>query len=362
MEYNSAVELKESFKSDFVKEHLSAAAVARIEAVTGKGQRIEANAAALPADQRLSVGLSKTAEKRAGTDYQIELRVQREGGLAHRAAEKFKEKAQGEANIEIIPRIEAPSINLVDETLKGEGLDNSRSDPLRIGVSVSHTDGPTGTLGAFVETKDGDAILSNCHVLAPGSGADVKDFIYHPGSVDVAILVARLRIGALSDFTAFTKKKANDADAAIALLLSGCDHDGNTIPQKCKHPHAGKRLKSVIKMTDLRPQQQVSKIGRTTSCTTGSVSAIALDNVPVDIPGVGIVSFRNVIEIRSESTDAPFTMPGDSGSIVFTSDGLAPVGLHFAGEYKTHEGKKLKVSYACDLDAVLAALGATWIK
>ena len=360
MELNSAVELKETFKSEFLKVHLSSAAVAKIEAVTGKGNRVEASAAALPPDQRLSVGLSKVEEKRGG-DYQIELRVQREGGLAHRAAEAFKEKARGEANVEVIPRIEAPSINLVQDTVKDGSPDEEPKAPLRIGLSVSHGDGPTGTLGAFVETKEGDAILSNCHVLAPGT-ADLKDFVFHPGGADVATLVARLRIAALKDFTAFTKKKANQVDAAIALLLDGREHDGNKIPEDCGHAQAGKRLKTIIKMTDLRPQHRVSKIGRTTKCTSGKISAIALDNVPVDIPGVGIVSFRNVVEIRSESATSPFTMPGDSGSIVFTDDDLAPFGLHFAGEYKTQEGKKLKVSYACDLEAVLKALGATWIK
>ena len=73
-------------------------------------------------------------------------------------------------------------------------------------------------------------------------------------------------------------------------------------------------------------------------------------------------SFSNIIEIRSHSVAKPFTMPGDSGSIVFTDDELAPFGLHFAGTYKLSENIKYKISYACDLQTALAAVGAKWLK
>jgi hypothetical protein len=54
-----------------------------------------------------------------------------------------------------------------------------------IGVSVSHKDGPSGTLGAFVECDDGDAILSASHVLALSGTAGRNAVICHPGGSDL---------------------------------------------------------------------------------------------------------------------------------------------------------------------------------
>jgi hypothetical protein len=359
MNLSNAKELKEKFKQEFVRQHLPSAALARIEGLSGAA-RFEANAGTLPPDKRLAVGFSKTSASRPH-DYRIELRVQRSDSLAQRAAEEFKEQAKGEANIESIPRIEAPSVSLVKEHVKGGSAKNKPSpDALRIGVSVSHPDGPTGTLGAFVASKDGDAILSNAHVLAPGR-ADQQDHIYHPGGAIVQRLIAGMRIATLREFTIFAKDQSNDIDAAIAVLLSRVTHDGNMIPKDSGHPKRGKRLKNPIDMSDLAAQQRVNKVGYT-GYTTGIVSAIALDNVAVDIPGCGVISFSNVMEIRSLAPSKPFTMPGDSGSIVFTENELAPFGLHFAGAYKTHESEALKVSYACDLKTALDALSVSWLK
>lgn len=358
MKLNSAQELKEKFKKEFVEDHLAGSAAAKVEALTG-ANRIEASSAVLPVDQRLSVGLSKKDTR--AEDYQIELRIQREGGRAHRAAEKFKKEASDEANIEIVPRIEAPSVSLVEEETKGS---RTGVEPLRIGVSVSHRDGPTGTLGAFISTKKGDGILSNAHVFSPGTTeTETNEYIFHPGSADARRLIQSMRVAKFCEATEFFKKKANDTDAATALLLEKWrDHDGNVIPKGCGHEKEGRRLGRVITMGQLRPQQSVSKIGRTTDARSGKISAIALDNVPIEVPGLGVLSFSNVIEIRSVLANRPFTMPGDSGSVVFTDDDLAPFGLHFAGTYKSSDDVKFKISYACDLETALTAVGAEWLR
>jgi hypothetical protein len=72
--------------------------------------------------------------------------------------------------------------------------------------------------------------------------------------------------------------------------------------------------------------------------------------------------FDDVIEVTWKSTKEPFSKPGDSGSLVFTKNGIVAVGLHFAGGVKrTNNGKTLGVSYSCDLEAVLKAHQASLI-
>src|ERR1043166_5141153 len=41
---------------------------------------------------------------------------------------------------------------------------------------------------------------------------------------------------------------------------------------------------------------------------------------------------------------------------------LAPFGLHFAGTYKSSDDVKFKISYACDLETALTAVGAEWVR
>ena len=70
--------------------------------------------------------------------------------------------------------------------------------------------------------------------------------------------------------------------------------------------------------------QAIMKVGRTTSLTTGTVSAI---NVTVNV-GYSYGTARFVGQIMTSSS---FCKSGDSGSLVVTSTGNNPVGLLFAG-------------------------------
>ncbi len=100
----------------------------------------------------------------------------------------------------------------------------------------------------------------------------------------------------------------------------------------------------------LQRDMVMCKIGRTTCYTRGVLRAVDLDRVPVNVPGEGILLFKNVIEIRSLTTDKPFSLPGDSGSLVFTEDGLEAIGIVFSGGWR-EDG--YKVSYVCKLEPIL---------
>jgi hypothetical protein len=309
-------------------------------------------------ESRLAVGYS---EKSKG-DFQLELRVQRKQGAAYQRALSFKEQAKQEANIEEIPQIEIPTKTAVFEAGDKPRL-VAYSRPLHIGLSVGHNDGGAGTLGAFVADGDGnECILSNNHVLAPTKEADAKDSIYQPGRPDQSPLRIQHLIARLSDATVLAKDIRNEADSAIAILVSGMNHESNKIPTGYSYPMEGEMITepndeaSMLEL--LNKDEIVCKIGRTTGYTEGRISAVALDNVPVKT-AMGNMLFDNVIEINWESQRKPFSLPGDSGSLVFTRSGRIAVGLHFAGGRRKRDGKLVGVSYSCNIMTVLKAHNAS---
>jgi len=85
-------------------------------------------------------------------------------------------------------------------------------------------------------------------------------------------------------------------------------------------------------------ETELAKIGRTTGYTVGILNAFSLDNVSVSVPGIGLVSFDNCIEVRWKAVDQAFTKPGDSGAVVFTVKSRKAVGLHFAGVEVQRDG------------------------
>ncbi len=79
----------------------------------------------------------------------------------------------GKRFIEIIPYVEIPTkAEILDASVFRSYGGNKR--PLHIGLSVGHTDDSPGSLGAFLETGDGVAILSNSPVLALSGRAEKK--------------------------------------------------------------------------------------------------------------------------------------------------------------------------------------------
>ncbi len=98
----------------------------------------------------------------------------------------------------------------------------------------------------------------------------------------------------------------------------------------------------------------VRKLGRTTGLTNGRISAVALDDVGVDME-TGIAVFDNQIEIESTREGKPFCLGGDSGSLIVDSDNLAAA-LLFAG---SDEGGAwdLGLTFANPIGAVITALG-----
>jgi hypothetical protein len=91
------------------------------------------------------------------------------------------------------------------------------------------------------------------------------------------------------------------------------------------------------------------KVGRTTGVTKGTVTAVALDDVPVRLDPSTVAYFDDQIEIQGDS--GAFSEGGDSGSLIL-DQANNPFGLLFVGSTVT--GK----TYANVLNTVLQLIDA----
>ncbi|MGH9117884.1 MAG: hypothetical protein ACRD0A_08395 [Acidimicrobiales bacterium] len=204
-----------------------------------------------------------------------------------------------------------------------------RIRPIEPGASVSHVDVTAGTIGTFVRRPTVAApgaveLLSNNHVLADENEAELGDQILQPGAFDGGT-VADDVIGRLAAFTPIDPDGVNLVDCALSSIddevgwsLGTFDDDGGLTG-----------LFDLDDETDETEIPPVAKHGRTTGRTTGTITAIELDNLRVQYDA-GVVRFDDQIEVQG--TGGPFSQGGDSGSLVLTAGGGArAVGLLFAG-------------------------------
>lgn len=177
----------------------------------------------------------------------------------------------------------------------------------------------TGTIGGFPKLPNGTTVLlSNNHVIGgdfPGYhfGA-VGDKLVQPGTLDNGDIVNDI-VGTLQKkITLADNSTGNKVDAAYGYIDSSVQISANGL---CNYP-INKSVSPVIGM-------KIKKAGRTTGCTTGTVTALDV-NIGTNY-GSGTAKF-----IQQFQTSANFTQAGDSGSVVVTDDGNNnAVGLLYAG-------------------------------
>src|SRR5207244_13647494 len=86
-----------------------------------------------------------------------------------------------------------------------------------------------------------------------------------------------------------------------------------------------------------RPGMAVTKAGRTTGVTSGTIRAIRVRGVQVNYgtrQNPIIATFDNAITVTA-AAGAPFSKPGDSGSVILDKHSGRPVALLFAGDEVT---------------------------
>lgn len=272
-------------------------------------------------------------------DYRLAIRVSSQEDERDELVKLLRDKASGEVDLRVTGGIEVrPAADSVSRL------------PLAIGTSTGHYRCTAGTIGFFAKRQSDGALglVSNNHVIAANDDGQEGDDILVPGPADRGR--RPLHIVALLDGT-YPRLHANQlfVDCAFGRLVRGAPAEPLSIAKN-------QRLQSsTVKAADMI---EVEKVGRTTGRTRGRVSAFELDDVDVGY-SFGALWFNNQIEI--ESLDhAPFSRPGDSGSLIFTSGGLQPVGLLFASSVigGTYDSG---LTYANPIDDVLTALGVTFI-
>jgi hypothetical protein len=243
----------------------------------------------------------------------------------------IKAAAQGEVSIKSVGRV-------VKQQLM------ARVRPLQIGYSVGHFKITAGTIGGFVSSQvageQGVFILSNNHVLADENQAQPGDAILQPGAADNGQDPADV-VASLTRFVPLTVTGKNSTDVAVALVAAGIGVDAQTLQ--------GLGALAGVRVTPLESGEPVWKVGRTTGLTQGTVSATELDDLTVQYD-IGDLVFDNQIEISPAVAGQPFSMGGDSGSLIVDAQRNA-VALLFAGN-------DVDATYANPIAAVLAGIQA----
>lgn len=220
-----------------------------------------------------------------------------------------------------------------------------RSRPVLGGCSVSpEKKNYSGTAGCVVTSQGNDYMLSNNHVLAFFNTVPKDTPIIQPGGGDSGKAtdnVAKLKAYVPLVVAEGTSPVENVADAAIALYGASDIYSAKLKKTATENYNLAGPVAAPVHDTP------VQKSGRTTGYTTGKITAVnGIHSVTYDGKQY---KFKEVIQITSDSS-APFSSPGDSGSVISTVAGNHPVGLLFAGNGGT--------TYANCMSSVLTALKA----
>lgn len=308
------------------------------EPFAGLGAR-QAPDVSVPAGRAGEVALAQPglalgiAAGRTPNDYRLAVRIQHRDLIGSAKLEAIQQAARNEVDIQYIG------------LLKKRQAQRQRVRPLRIGYSVGHTAITAGTIGAFVRTAfdPRPRLLSNNHVLADEDRAAVGDAIIQPGRFDGGD-IATDRIATLERFQALTVTEVNHVDAALALLLEDVDFSMDI--DELGRPCGLAAPEEVV---------HVAKVGRTTGLTRGAITAIEVDNVVVEF-ATAQLRFDNQIEMAGPGQ--PFSLGGDSGSLIVDGADARAVGLLFAGS-DLGGPHDTGVTYANPLTAVFERLDIT---
>lgn len=210
--------------------------------------------------------------------------------------------------------------------------------PVRCGVSVGQVNVTAGTIGCLVVRNNKHlCILSNNHILANVNQATPGDRILQPGPADGGVNPSD-GIAILEDFIPLNAFGPNLVDAAVAhTAFEFVD------PRHMTYTLNPEPATVTLGMT-------VMKNGRTTQSTLGTVTDIGINNVRVGYETGLVASFNNQIVVRGIG-GGPFSLPGDSGSLIVTANTKRPVALLFAGSNDSRQ------TYANPIGAVIQALG-----
>jgi hypothetical protein len=227
------------------------------------------------------------------------------------------------------------------------------------GSSCATATGFPGTLGALVTRNgpDGLFILSCSHVLAACDVIRRGMPILAPAPDDakpegaLPLSIARLTKTMAMQHGHYSHENLCEIDAAVGKVV---DPEHLTSWQGTNDEFGYDTPANVL---DPSFPMKIKKFGRTTGLTHGFITGIGAGNMAVPYEAKtfkGTMWFKNHVAVATNSKN-PFALPGDSGSLVVTEDGLAAVGLLFSISGK---GDK---AYIIPIRRVLEAFEATLV-
>jgi hypothetical protein len=346
--FGDALEALESFRADLVDEQMNAdIPVAQAMAFRSAG------GATAPSPVRnvhaTGVGVRGNDDAPGANDFVIKVYVFDEAEVPSAAADPFFKRAGQGVDVEIeqlpIQIAFSPTIRRARASTRAQAGTPSQHQqhrrPVPAGVEIGPLGGNfVGTLGCFVRRGPGESgplfALSNNHVLADVNRFPLGTRHTQPLSANAADV-----IGTLSDFEPIRfpapgSQPRNVLDAAIASVT---DPAQVVLGRMLNIPNYRPQLLAP------RPGMGVTKAGRTTGVTTGTIRAIRVRGVQVNYgtrQNPIIAVFDNAITITGAG-GAAFSNPGDSGSVILDRESGRPVALLFAGDSRT--------TTACDLAA-----------
>lgn len=259
----------------------------------------------------------------------------------------------GDLAVKVFVREKLPSSRLAERTVVPERINGYPTDvevvgeisidsfarryarPVPCGISVGHPRITAGTLGGLVVLDNHRlCLLSNNHVLSDTNDARIGETILQPGASDGGHSPGD-QIGVLERFVPIQFPGPNRVDAAVAWTAFRF-----VDPEHVTYTASPAPLEPSLGLT-------VIKNGRSTQATMGVITAVSVDSVRVNYrPQIAI--FDDQIMIRGVGA-APFSLGGDSGSLIASAGTKQPVGLLFAGS-TTH-------TIANPIQAVISQLG-----
>lgn len=186
------------------------------------------------------------------------------------------------------------------------------------GSSLGHPNVTAGTLGCLLTDGKNVYILSNNHVVADcNAGQRQRDRICQPGPADGGSSADE--VGTLWDYVDIN---FGTGDNEVDLGYVKAD-SADVVPFILQVGEVRGRRDPLVGLS-------VKKMGRTTLLTEGVVDDIAL-TVTVGYDKGRVAKFKNCIAVVGTQPGRPFSLPGDSGSLVLDEYNFASA-LLFAGD------------------------------